>query len=55
MACIMFTNFKCPICNHEAHYPPGYNPRQLKTMEMLNGSKPKEDSNNISIRLVIGL
>lgn len=30
MARIMFTNNKCPICNHEVHYPPGYNPKTAK-------------------------
>ena len=30
MARIMFTNVKCPICNHEVHYLPGYNSKTAK-------------------------
>lgn len=30
MAHIMFTNLKCPICKHEVHYLPGYNPKTAK-------------------------
>lgn len=30
MARIMFTNYKCPICKNEVHYPPGYNPKTAK-------------------------
>lgn len=27
---IMFTNYQCPICKHEVHYPSGYNPKTAK-------------------------
>ena len=30
MARIMFTNAKCPICNHEVHYQSCYNPKTAK-------------------------
>lgn len=30
MARITFTNYKCPICKNNIHYPPGYNHNTTK-------------------------